>query len=70
MPQYPLTSLNMSERGYAKVLNLPRYRYSNIFIIVTNVIMLESLSAQFLHAGAPLSFYLFLTQVRTSEGKF
>ena len=34
------------------------YSYNNI-IIVTNVIVLEFLSAQFVHLGALLLFYLF-----------
>ena len=42
------------------------YSYNNI-IIVTNVIMLEVLSAQFTHLGALLLFYLFLTRVRKSN---
>ena len=36
------------------------YSYNNIIIIVTNVIIiLEFLSAQFVHLGALLLFYLF-----------
>ena len=42
------------------------YSYNNIIIIVTNVIIiLEFLSAQFVHLGALLLFYLLLTQIRT-----
>ena len=33
---------------YASVLNMPEYNYNNI-IIVTSVIMLELLSARFIH---------------------
>ena len=47
---------------YARVLNMPQYSYNNI--IVTNVAILEFLSARFVHPGALLPFYLFLTQVR------
>ena len=42
-----------SEIKHARVLNRPRYNYNNIIIIVTNVIMLEFLSARFVHPGAP-----------------
>ena len=35
------------------------YSYNSIIIIVTNVIILEFLSAQFVHVGALLLFYLF-----------
>ena len=39
---------------------MPRHSYNNIIIIiVTNVIILEFLSARFVHPGAPLPFYLF-----------
>ena len=43
---------------------MPQYSY-NINIIVTNVITLEFLSAQFVYPGTLLPFYLFLTRVRT-----
>ena len=36
-----------------------RYSYNNIIIIVTNFIMLEFLSAQFIYSGALLPFYIF-----------
>ena len=46
---------------YAWVVNMARYSYNNI-IVVTNVILLEFLSARFVHRGAPqlsiLSFFL------------
>ena len=46
---------------YARVPNMLGYSYNNIFVIVTNVIMLEFLSAQFVSLGAPqisiLSFF-------------
>ena len=32
---------------------MPRYSFNNIFIIVTNVMILVFLSAQFVHIGAP-----------------
>ena len=35
------------------------YSYNNIIIIVTNVIILEFLSAQSVHLGVLLLFYLF-----------
>ena len=44
---------------YARVLNLVPYSY-NITIIVTIVIILECLSARFVHAGAPqLTIFIF-----------
>ena len=44
---------------------MPRYSYKNIIIIITNVTILEFLSARFVHPGALLLFYHFLTRVRT-----
>ena len=41
------------------------YSYNNIVIIVTNVIILEFLSAQFVHLGALLQVFLFLTRIGT-----
>ena len=58
------TCINCSD--YARVLKMLQYSYNNI-IIVTNVIILELVSAQCVHPGALLSFYLFLTQVRTAS---
>ena len=49
----------VNELFYARILNMPRHSYNNIIIIVTNVIILEFLSARFVHPGAPLPFYLF-----------
>ena len=40
---------------------MPRYSYNNITIIVTNIIMLELLSAGFVHPVALLAFNRFLT---------
>ena len=37
---------------------MPQHSYNNI-IIVTNVIMLKFFSAEFVHPGALLPFYLF-----------
>ena len=37
---------------YSRVLNMLRYIYNNI-ITVTNVIILEFLSARFVHPGSP-----------------
>ena len=36
----------------ARVLNMPRYSYNNIIIDITNVIILEFLSAWFVTPGA------------------
>ena len=50
---------------YAKVLNMLQYSYNNIIIIVT-VIILEFLSARFVHPGAgQLTNLFFLTAIRT-----
>ena len=38
---------------------MPRYSYSSIIIIVTNAIVLEFLSARFVHPGALLQFNFF-----------
>ena len=46
---------------------MPRYSYENIFIFVTNVIILEFLYVQFLHPDALPPFYVFLTRVRTQK---
>ena len=54
------TCINCSD--YARVLKMLQNSYNNI--IVTNVIILELLSAQCVHPGALLPFYLFLTQVK------
>ena len=80
IPEYALMLLNMPDHGwmllnvpehawtncsdYASVLNMPRHSYNNINH-VTNVTILEFLSSQFVHPGALLPFYLFLTRVRT-----
>ena len=46
MTEYHRMSLNMAENAwinysyYVRVLNMPRYIYNNIIIIVTNVIIL------------------------------
>ena len=40
-----------SDIKYVRVLNMPRYSYSNI-IIVANIIILEFLSARFVRPGA------------------
>ena len=41
-----------------------RYCYNDIANIVANVIILEFLSARFVHTGALLSFYLFSTRIK------
>ena len=52
--------LNMSENAwikcsdYAEALNMPRYSYNNIIIIVIKVIILEFLHARFANPGALL----------------
>ena len=46
-------------------LNMPRFSCNNIIITATNVIILEFLSARFVHQGVLLPFYTFLKQVRT-----
>ena len=48
---------------YAIFLNMRQYSYNNIINIVTNVIMLEFSSAQFIHPVALLQFYLFLHEL-------
>ena len=63
MAEYCSMALNMPENAwinysnYARVLSMLWYSYNNI--IVTNVIMLEFLYAQFIHPSALLPFYLF-----------
>ena len=52
-----------------QVLNMSGFSicrsYNDMIIIVTNVIILESLSAQFIHRGAPqLNILSFLPRVR------
>ena len=45
---------------------MSRYSYNNIIIIITNVIILEFLSARFVHSGASqLMILSFLARVRT-----
>ena len=57
MPENGWVSLNMAESAwinssdYTGVLNMLWYSYNNIVIIVTNVIILEFLSAWFVHSG-------------------
>ena len=59
MHKYPWNWINCSD--YARVLNMPRYSYNNIIIIIiaTNAIMLEFSSAQFIHVGALLCYHFF-----------
>ena len=42
---------------------MKRYSYNNIIIIVNDVIMLEFLSAQFIHRDTLQPSYLFLTRI-------
>ena len=69
-PEYCRMSPNMPKKawidwsGYARVLNIPQHSY-NYIIIATSVIILEFLSSRFVHPGAMLPFYMFLTRVRT-----
>ena len=44
---------------YVRVLNMLRYSYTNIIIIIVNVVILKFLSARFVHPDALLPFYLF-----------
>ena len=68
-PEYAWMSLNILENAWINcsdyVLNMPRYSYKKIIIIITNVVKLEFFSARFVHPGALLPFYLFLTRVPT-----
>ena len=61
---------------YARVINMLRYSYNHIIIIVTSIrnirniiinmrYILEIFSVQFVYPGALLPFYLFLTRVGT-----
>ena len=54
----------MNSFDYGRVLNMSRYKYNNVIIIV-NVIILEFLSARFIRPGDLLPIYHFLTRVRT-----
>ena len=63
VPEYAWKCMN--KLFYVRVLNMLQYGYYNTIIIVTNVIILEFLSARFVHPGALLPFYHFLKQVRT-----
>ena len=40
---------------------MPRYSFNNIIILVTKAIILEFLSARFVHPGPPYHFFLILT---------
>ena len=53
------TWINRSD--YARVLNMRRYSYDDILIIVTNSIILEFLHAQFVHPVFCYSFVFFNT---------
>ena len=61
MHEYTLMSLSMPENAwincseYARVLNISQYSYNGI-IVVPNVIVLEFLSARFVHPVALLPF--------------
>ena len=48
-------------------LNMPQYSYNTVIIIVTNIIILEFLSARFVHPGAPYLPNSFLIKVRAEE---
>ena len=67
--EHAIIYLKKQSTEYARILNarilnmfLP-YRYNKIIIIVTNVIILELLSARSVHLGALLLFYLSLTRI-------
>ena len=63
MAEYFWVTLRMPENvwincsDYARVLDMLRYSYNNIIIIVTNVIILEFVSTRFVHPGALLPFF-------------
>ena len=75
MPKYVLMFFNMPEHGWILlnifefvllnvsehfgVLNMRRYSYNNIIIIVANIIMLAFLSVWFIYPVALLPFHLF-----------
>ena len=63
VPEYAWKCMN--KLFYVRAINMPQYGYYNTIIIVMNVIILEFLSARFVHPGALLPFYHFLKQVRT-----
>ena len=42
---------HISDIKYAMVFNIQHFSYNNIIIVVTNVIILELLSARFVHPG-------------------
>ena len=52
---------------YARILNMLQYNYNSISIIVTNIVILEVLSARFVHPGSPQPTTLFF--FNTSYGK-
>ena len=64
MPEHGWILLNVAKHDwinwseYASVLNMARYSYSNTTIIAINVI-LEFLSAVFVHPGTLVAFHLF-----------
>ena len=71
MSQYASSSyifdrvLNMPRVLHARVLNMLQYSYNDI-IIITNVIILEFFSAQFVHPAAlQLTILSFLTRFKT-----
>ena len=56
---------------YVRVLNMLRYSYNDNIVIVTNVIMLKFLSAQYLRPSVLLPFY-FLSKLehKNNERQF
>ena len=57
----------MNCSDYATVLNVPRYSYNNIIIITTNVIILELMSARFVHPGTAISLFQLELEQKNNE---
>ena len=63
MAEYSWMALTVPENAwincsdYARILNMLRCSYNNIIIVVTNVIMLEFLSARFVDPGYHFIFF-------------
>ena len=68
VPQFAWSWLNIAERPWVCLTitincsDYPRYNYNNSIILVTNVTILEFLSARFVHPRALLPFF------NTSQG--
>ena len=55
---------------YSRFLNMPSYSYNNIIFIITNAIILEFLTAQFVHPGALQLTVLFFSHKLELENNF